>query len=464
MDKLVELMLFLQMGLIAISAIFFMKNPKRFILGMIIITAGWQGGLWISFMKMDMRFSQVLTLILFAYIILNPQRIVIQDRYVRSILIPSIGMMSCAFLASFQAQDPGLAFGGAFSLLIDYLVIVCIIGSIEKPQDIVYILKFVLAAVCFQILLALLQYRIAHFKIGIIDEVSSYYLWWRMHGTYGHPNQLGMFYVITLPFIFRFLVIVTRNRQWKLAIIIFIIFLFGLFSLYTTQNRGSETAFAIAIILTIWIDLFRKRARVRKTLIQISTVVVILMSLAMVRYGQRIYDQFFNQPRDVYEQYEGRALLNEEAIPRITENLPFGMGMGNYESGFWREAMVHNLFLLIPAEIGIGSLFFVWIIFMLFYEAIKLMRVKNVFVTNLGSAFLAMLLGFIVSSWVGPDWFLSNQVRLNFWIICGIVLAVNRLWSRMIREYQFNKKKKLLEQEMNSQEHIGNGVAIKNRG
>ena len=451
-------MLFLQMGLIAISAIFFMKNPKRFILGMIIITAGWQGGLWISFLKMDMRFSQVLVLILVTYILLNPQRIVIQDRYVKSILMPSIGMMGCAILAAFQAEDPGLAFGGAFSLLIDYLVIVCIIGSIEKPQDVVYILKFVLAAVCFQILLALFQYRIAHFKIGIIDEVSSYYLWWRMHGTYGHPNQLGMFFVFTLPFIFRYLVVVTRNRQWKSIIIIFIIFMFGLFSLYTTQNRGSETALAIAFVVTIWIDLFRRRARVRKTLIQISTVVVILMSLAMVRYGQRIYDQFFNQPRDVYEQYEGRALLNEEAMSRISENLPFGMGIGNYESGFWRETMVHNLFLLIPSEIGVGFLFFVWILFVLFYEAIKMMRIKNVFVTNLGSAFLAMLLGFLISSWVGPDWFLSNQVRLNFWILCGIILAMNRLWNRMMREHKFRQKKKY--HELNSKKNIGNGAVI----
>ncbi len=458
MDKIIELLIFSNMGLVAIGAILFSKNPKRFILGMIFVTAPWQGGYWLPFIQTDVRFAHVLSIILFIYSLVRPSKIGRKDPFIRSIFIPMIGMIGCAFFAAVQAQDPALAFGGVFTLTMDYLLLICILGAIEKPQDIVYLLHFLFAAVSFQIGLALLQYRIPYYKLGIIDVESSYYLWWRMHGTFGHPNQLGMFLMFVLPFLFRYLIIVVRYNKIKTTVVVLMIFLLSAFSLYTTQNRGSETALVVGMLITMWIDMFRRKVKIRRTLVKVTLIILAFGSLAMIRYGGRLYDQFFNQPRDIYDMAEARALLNQEAMPRVFDNLPFGVGMGNYESGFWRETMVHNLYLLITAEIGIGFIFFVWIIFVFFYEAIKLIRVGNFFISNLGSAFLATLIGFLISSWVGPDWFLSNQVRMSFWIICGMILSANRLWIRMEKLNQLSRKKQFLERnggsDKNDVDHI----------
>ena len=81
-----------------------MKNPKRFILAMIIITAAWQGGYWIGFMKTDLRFSNILTIILFLYIQLTSPETDIPDRYVKKILLPSIGLIKFDIIAAFQAE------------------------------------------------------------------------------------------------------------------------------------------------------------------------------------------------------------------------------------------------------------------------------------------------------------------------------------------------------------------------
>ncbi|MCJ7811931.1 O-antigen ligase family protein, partial [bacterium] len=436
--------------LIVLSALFLLKNPKRFILALIIVMAGWQGGYWFSFLQIDVLFSHILIIILFIYSLLSPSKLRIRDRFAIPLLIPMGGIIVCAIIAAFRAVNQGPAFGGVFTLVSDCLLIVCIISTIEKPQDVVFLLNSLLVTLCFQIIITLLQYRMVGFRIGIIDEEFSHLQWWRMHGTFVHPNQFGMFLMFVLPFVFRYLVIVASNKKRKLTIVTIIIFLLGGFALYTTQNRGSQIALVIGLFITFAIDIFRKKMRIRKILVKISVVLFILICVAMIRYGNRIYYQYFMQRSNIYSQLEGRASLNQEAIPRIKASLPFGIGMKNYESIIYPGYTVHNLYLLVVAEIGIGIVFFVWVLFYLIYKSIKLMRIQNIILANLGSACLATLIGFFISSWVGPDWFSANQVRMNFWIVMGIVVGTEKLWNRLENQNRLLQRKKMQEHKENS--------------
>ncbi len=450
----IELILFFVLGLIVLSALFLLKNPKRFILALIIIMAGWQGGYWLSFLQIDLRFSHILIIILFIYSLLSPSKLKMRDRLAGPLLISMGGIIVCAIIAAFRAVNQGPAFGGVFTFVSDYLLVVCIISTIENPRDVVFLLNVLLVALCFQIIITLGQYRMINFRIGIIDEEFSHLQWWRMHGTFIHPNQFGMFLMFVLPFVFRYLIIVASNKKRKLTIVTMIIFLLGGFALYTTQNRGSQIALVIGLFMTLAIDIFRNKMRIRKILVKISVVLFILVCVAMIRYGSRIYYLYFMQSSNVYSQMEGRASLNQEAIPRIKASLPFGIGMNNYESIIYPGYTVHNLFLLVVAEIGVGIVFFVWILFYFIYKSIKLMKIKNIILANLGSACLATLIGFFISSWVGPDWFSANQVRMNFWIVMGIVVGTEKLWNRLESQNWFLQRKKMQERKEDTSRHI----------
>ncbi len=427
----IEFILFLVLGIIVLSVIFLINNPKRFVMAMIIVMAGWQGGYWLSYFELDIRFSHILIVILFLYCLISHSKIRLKDRLAIGLLIPLSAMIICGSIAAFGAVNRGVALGGVFTFVLDYFLVVCIISTIEKPKDVIFLMNALLVALGCQIILTLLQYRIMGFKIGIIDQRSSHLVWWRMYGTFVHPNQFGMFLMFILPFVFRYLIIAAISRKRGLTIITVIIFLFGGFALYTTQNRGSQFAMVVGLLVTFIIDLFRKSMKTKKVLMRISVILLILIGIAMFRYGDRIYGQYFTQSSNIYEQFERRDILNQEAIPRVIASFPFGIGMSNYESEVYEGYMVHNLYLLIAAEIGVGIVFFIWILLYLVFKSIKLMRIKHIFLMNLGSACLATLIGFIISSWVGPDWFWADQVRMNFWILIGIIIGTGKLWNRM---------------------------------
>lgn len=437
MQKILELLYFMISVIIAFGVIIGSKKPKLFILAMIIITISWQGGIWIPFLKTDITVSYFLIIVLFIYILSTSSKKIIVDRFVLKLLIPLIGMILCSLIAAFGAEDSALALGGTFLLILNSLLLLCIIGTVEKPQDIVYFLKILFIALVFQSFLAIIQYKFRFFKLGIIDQASSGF-WWRTRGTFWHSNQFGMYLLFVIPFVFRYLIIVAKQQKIKSMIIYIIVFLLGGFSLYTSQNRGSWIGLGIGLMISLFLDLIKRQIKYKKAILRVSFILVVLVGLSMIYYGGRIYNRFFGGYHDVYKQAEGRDILVEESIPRIKESLPFGIGMANYRSEIWPGEFVHNLYLLIAAEIGVGLFFFIWILFVLFFETIRALRIKNYFINNIGSAFFAAILGFLISSWVGPDWFVSDQVRMNFWIITGFFMSTLRIFRKL------QKQKKIL--------------------
>ena len=151
MQKILELLYFMISVIIAFGVIIGSKKPKLFILAMIIITISWQGGIWIPFLKTDITVSYFLIIVLFIYILSTSSKKIIVDRFVLKLLIPLIGMILCSLIAAFGAEDSALALGGTFLLILNSLLLLCIIGTVEKPQDIVYFLKILLLPLFFNL-------------------------------------------------------------------------------------------------------------------------------------------------------------------------------------------------------------------------------------------------------------------------------------------------------------------------
>jgi len=161
----------------------------------------------------------------------------------------------------------------------------------------------------------------------------------------------------------------------------------------------------------------------------------------------------------VYQYEKGRRTLKEGDLSaadfaklNLNSLKQFG-GMGR--SGFWKEASViihrypvfgsglntysqinqdrgggypHNCYLHMAAETGIlGLMSFLWVLYIIFRDGIKYISIvddKSLKFILIG--FIAGLFGFLVHSFFDTN-FYSVQLGASFWIVLGIVVALQKI-------------------------------------
>jgi O-antigen ligase len=135
---------------------------------------------------------------------------------------------------------------------------------------------------------------------------------------------------------------------------------------------------------------------------------------------------------DANLQIEGRISMQQEAIGLIKAN-PLGVGLRNYRTRISHE-FVHNLFLLIAAEAGVLALVsFVLILIVLFFKIVRSTRLGVVSVNNLALAILVSFFAFLIASLSSPDYLIDHPVAMSFWIVAGLMVALERMAERIIR-------------------------------
>jgi O-antigen ligase len=103
---------------------------------------------------------------------------------------------------------------------------------------------------------------------------------------------------------------------------------------------------------------------------------------------------------------------------------------------------VHNLYLLITAENGIvGLAFFLWFLIMYLRETLRGMKSKFLFISNISSGLFASLIGLLLASYPGHDYFTEHAVGINVWALAGIAVVL----TRMDRQLRYMMKKRKME-------------------
>ncbi len=453
MNQFVALPIFFLFAIANGALILRLKKPEQIFLAAAIISAPWKGGYWIGAIMFDLRMSYVFTLLALAFALVNSSRV--KNPISKMVTIPLLLLIVWTLIGASQAFDPAIAIGdGAVTMLFNFLYLFTICKIVKTDADITFLLKSVFLGLFYAGILALIQYKSPFFYIGFIDRGFTMFMWWRPRAFFHHPNAYGMYELIILPILFKQAILMLKIKNTKLGYAYLILFLVALFTLYTTQNRGSWVGIAIGLAVTTFIDFFRKGAKkTRKIMIRILIIFTLVSIPALARYGSRIYAHLFEEEGGVSHKAESRATYNIDAWNQVRQHPMFGCGVSNvrYYSSI---IFTHNLYLLMLSETGYpGFIFFISYFVGFVWISIKAIRAKNYYVSVVGSGYLTTLIALFIASVPGPDYGITAQVSGQFWIISGIMISLNGVYDR------FNRASKLKPKSTMAPAHLNQPLA-----
>lgn len=430
---------------VALAAVFVVagfilaKNRTRFLLATGVITIAWQGGLWINYFDFDLTLTYVVFGMLFLWNFIGPGG---KGVRVKGDAIPLYfwgGVILFSLLAVMPAIDKNYARLGFVRTLLDMVIFFAVIKALRTPSDVRFFTKTILLALLFQGTLSLIQYKFPHFKVGVIDAHQSW-MWWRTKGTFFHANEMGMFCLLLTPLAIRivFRSMMERNRNW--IILSSCASAVGLVALVTTANRGSWLGLAGGMFFMLGYDLYksgRTNRKLKRILAMLAGPAMIFLVAFSIKFGPRLVDRLFYDNAD--EMIEGRLRYQEEAIEIIKSFPIFGVGYKNYLNHV-DSYFVHNMYLLAASEIGIpGLIFLSGFLLGFLWLILRGMHSKIFYVSNMSRGMFATMLGFLVASIPGPDFWISHPIQLYFWML--VALQISLLYFEKQAEQRLRRQK-----------------------
>ncbi|MCX6743764.1 MAG: O-antigen ligase family protein, partial [Candidatus Parcubacteria bacterium] len=182
----------------------------------------------------------------------------------------------------------------------------------------------------------------------------------RAYGSLPHPNILAGFLLISIILLVVSLILV--RHQWE-KILLWLSLPIILIGLFFTFSKGAFLAFAIAFVfLAIFIGFSRDKQALRK-LGGIILISVMTLGILGIIYREPLFTRINGQDRlEVKSQQERVQYLNQ-AKELLKNNWLTGVGLGNYTLALYNNDLskfpsytyqpVHNVYLLVAAELGI---------------------------------------------------------------------------------------------------------------
>ena len=193
---------------------------------------------------------------------------------------------------------------------------------------------------------------------GIANASLSGSLVLRPYGTFSHPNVLAAYLTLSMS-----LIIFTYDKlSGNLKTIYSLVLILGTVALLLTFSRVAILAWVVA--LSFWI--IRRFGKSLRLKIALPILITLLLFFSVSHVGVR-----FSELRLSDEAVSNRLLLSKSAFSMIWDKPILGTGLSNFlpnlpvyinsSGNVFYVQPVHNIFLLILAEMGIaGFLFFVW--------------------------------------------------------------------------------------------------------
>ncbi len=270
----------------------------------------------------------------------------------------------------------------------------------------------------------------------------------RAYGTFPHPNVLGAFLVIgLLSLCYLFLLNMSRAKGRELfgrwvklphvnheTVLILVGINLTIFGLVLSFSRTTWAVAAFSILgLFVGIGAGRKRYSIsgvrRGGLAALAIALVVLSGTITYKMRWAIFPRAqiaFSEPAVTY-----RLSYNELGFSLIGSH-PFGVGAGNsvffavknglyHKMGMplvWQWQPIHNIYLLIAAEIGIAGL----VAFLIALWGMAFMRKRNEESAD-GELFVVrVMLGALLVFGLFDHFFWTlQQGRLMFWLVVGLV-------------------------------------------
>ncbi len=336
-----------------------------------------------------------------------------------------------AALSVVVARDVALATYDVFLLLQMFLLYVYVASSVRTRQDVLFIVTVLLVGLVLESLVMIgLRYGGQIFSLGGISgridvgtrtagEIS------RVGGTIGAPNTVASYLSFLLVPATSVLLTPLGQRYKRLAVLACGL---GGVALILTLSRGGWVAFALSI--TILCLLAWRRGWLSPMAPLTMAVVIALLCLL---YQDAILTRLFGDDRGAAY---SRIPLMRLAFRVIMDNPVLGVGANNFAviirqyatpefSGEWLYA-VHNKYLLVWAETGIGALVaFISFLVVTIRRGWQCWKLHDRLLSPLALAFTAAIIGHMAHM-LAEVFNHRPQVQL-LWVIAGLIAALHNI-------------------------------------
>ena len=257
--------------------------------------------------------------------------------------------------------------------------------------------------------------------------------WLRAYGSLPHPNILAGFLVIAVLFLL-YLAMQAKNRGQRMFVITGIITTVP--AIFFTFSRSAWVALICSlIILAIWV--YKKKEKFYKHMFLKTSFLIVLI---LVILGVSLFGPLSTRLRGEQDLEVASIHLRVEFTKQameIIKNRPIaGVGIGNYTlgvynfvngswPGYYYQA-VHNIYLLVLAELGIiGALMFYLILGLLFWFGV-LKKGRREFELKEVIMLLALISILIISLFDHYFWTMYFGIII-FWLVLGLNLKRLRM-------------------------------------
>ncbi len=353
-----------------------------------------------------------------------------QSRPVPRITRPGLLFLGFSILSLLVARDSMLSIFDIFVVFQIFLVYVYVASSVRTPEDVRFVVAVMLISLVLQSLVIIWLALTGHdFTIGPITtrlDAGTYVPGqaYRIGGTIGSPNNAAAFLVLLLAPAFSVL-FTPGDRPLKLLAVAS--FGLGVAALVFTFSRGGWLAFALPMVVLVLLAWQRGWIRVS---LPVAMPVGVVGAVALVAASNIFLTRLFGNDQGAAL---SRVPLIEIAFRMIRDHPLLGVGANNYVlvmpqyltpdlSGVWVYT-VHNKYLLIWAEIGIGGLVaFIALVVTGVRRGWEVFQRNDRFLSPLALGFTAALVGHMGHMMV--EAFYSRPIGQLLWLIAGLMTAM----------------------------------------
>jgi putative inorganic carbon (HCO3(-)) transporter len=334
-------------------------------------------------------------------------------------------------LSAFIAQDKALSLFDVYLLFEACLIYFYVANNVRTRQDVSFVVALLLGGCLLEsaVILAM-KFTVTasttwDYPIHIIAENLTGDGRMRIGGTIGVPNVAGAYLSVMLAAAAGVLFTdMGKIYQWLSAAVLGS----GGVALIFTYSRGAWIALVFAIIVLCFV-VWRQRG----TSLKVPIAILAVLTLLYVPFGSSISARLFG---DDQGSANSRIPLDRLAFRMIGDNLLLGVGANNFTvamdryatSEFRREWLwaVHNKYLLILAETGIGGLL-AYLAFLLstLRRGWQCWRLGDSQFSPLALGFVAGIAGHMVHQSV--DLFRDRPLQQLVWLSAGLLFAMHRI-------------------------------------
>jgi len=322
----------------------------------------------------------------------------------------------------FVARDTTLSFFELFLLLQMFLLYVYISSNANTREDVVFVVTMLMLGLVLESLLMVSTVSVGlSFRIGsFASHVESGTTLGRVGGTMGSPNVAGGYLSVVLASVIS--VLLTDLERWYKGLAL-LAFGLGVISLILTGSRGAWVACAVAMMTVCVFALSGKRFWLAVAIAGNFFLIVGLLfhDVIVARVGAGATAT-------------SRLPLIKLAWDLIKDNPLLGVGANNFATVAkdyvlpdvaWREWFytVHNKYLLVWAETGIGCLLaFMGFLMVTIRRLWKCWKRHDHLLSPLALGFMAGTLGMMAHMLV--DVYRGRPVNQAFWLIAGLATVM----------------------------------------